>query len=110
MKRGRRNGGLVVFSAGHSIADYHHFDPDDYFETEEVSAKWVRFGDSVEVPTYRRPLGATLNPILDAGFRLEQIAEAEPTDRFHEKDLDTYERVSREHDVSERPGTNDLTR
>ncbi len=61
-----------------------------------MSEVWTSFGDPVEVPTYRRPLAAILNPLLNAGFRLDRIEEARPTEAFREKDPETFERVSRE--------------
>ncbi len=88
--------GILVFSCGHPVADTLYFDPDDYFETEVVSDEWTSFGEPVAVSTYRRPLAAILNPLLSAGFRLDQIAESQPTEEFREKDPDTFERVSRE--------------
>lgn len=88
--------GLLVFSCGHPVADTLRLNPDDYFETEAVSEVWEGFGDPVEVPTYRRPFAAILNPLLEAGFRLERVAEAQPTERFREKRPGRYERVSRE--------------
>jgi SAM-dependent methyltransferase len=91
-----RPAGLVVFSSGHPVADFFHFDPENYFETEVVSEVWTGFGDPVEVPTYRRPLAAILNPLLNAGFRLDRIEEAQPTEAFREKDPETFARVSRE--------------
>ncbi|WP_458207301.1 class I SAM-dependent methyltransferase [Haladaptatus sp. NG-SE-30] len=91
-----RAGGLFVFSCGHPVADFLHFDPDNYFETEQVSEVWTSFGEPVEVPTYRRPLSAILNPLLDAGFRLDRVEESQPTANFREKSPKTFERISRE--------------
>ncbi len=91
-----RAGRMLVFSSGHPVADYHYFDPDDYFATEQVSAVWSGFGDPVEVPTYRRPFSSILNLLLDTGFRLDRLEEAQPTESFREKDPETFERVSRE--------------
>ncbi|WP_266079260.1 class I SAM-dependent DNA methyltransferase [Haladaptatus caseinilyticus] len=91
-----RADGVLVFSSGHPIADYFYFDPENYFETEVVSAVWAGFGDPVEVPTYRRPLAAILNPLLESGFRLDRIEESQPTETFREKDPETFARVSRE--------------
>lgn len=91
-----RPGGNLVFSCGHPIADYLYFEPEDYFATEQVSAVWDGFGDPVDVPTYRRPFAATVNPLLAAGFQLERLAETKPTERFRELDPETYERVSRQ--------------
>ena len=91
-----RPGGVLVFSTQHPFDDANRLDPDDYFATEEVSETWDGFGDLVEVRFYRRPLEAVVNPLLDAGFQLERLVEAKPTDRFREKDPETYDRVSRE--------------
>ncbi|ODR82034.1 hypothetical protein BG842_24995 [Haladaptatus sp. W1] len=85
-----RPAGLVVFSSGHPVADFF------YFETEVVNDVWTGFGDPVKVPTYRRPLAAILNPLLNAGFRLDRIEESRPTETFREKDPETFARVSRE--------------
>ncbi|WP_313691527.1 class I SAM-dependent methyltransferase [Halorarum halobium] len=91
-----RADGTLVCSVGHPFADATFFDPEDYFAVEAVSAVWEDFGDPVEVPTYRRPLETALNPLLEAGFRLDRVSEATPTGGFREKSPETYERVSRE--------------
>jgi SAM-dependent methyltransferase len=88
--------GTLVFSCGHPVADTLYFDPENYFETERVSDEWTSFVDPVEVPTYRRPLAAMLNPLLNAAFRLDRIEEARPTAAFRDKDPETFARVSRE--------------
>jgi SAM-dependent methyltransferase len=88
--------GTLVCSVQHPVAETLRLDPDDYFETERVTEMWTSFGDPVDVSFYRRPLGELLNPLLGSGFRLERVLEAKPTDRFREKDPETYERVSRE--------------
>lgn len=90
-----RPGGIVVLSTQHPFDDATRLDPDDYFETEEVAETWRGFGEPVEVRFYRRPLGAVIGPILSAGFALERLLEAKPTERFREKAPETYERVSR---------------
>lgn len=91
-----RSNGMLVFSCGHPVAETLRIDPDDYFETEAITETWNSFGDPVEVPFYRRPLEATLNPLSAAGFRLDRVAESKPTDRFRQKAPEMYERVSRE--------------
>ncbi|WP_458185863.1 hypothetical protein [Haladaptatus sp. NG-WS-4] len=70
--------------------------PENYFETERVSEVWTSFGEPVEVPTYRRPLSAMVNPLLDAGFRLDRLEEARPTESFRGKFPGVFERVSQE--------------
>ena len=91
-----RPGGDLVFSTQHPFDDAKRLDPDDYFETEGVAETWHSFGDPVEMRFFRRPLEAVLNPLLAAGFDLERVVEAKPTERFREKAPETYERVSRE--------------
>ena len=90
-----RPGGHVVFSTQHPFDDAQRLGPDDYFATEEVAETWHSFGEPVEVRFYRRPLQATIDPLLAAGFALERLVEARPTGRFRERDPETYERVSR---------------
>lgn len=90
-----RPGGVVVFSTQHPFDDANRLDPDDYFETEEVAETWHGFGEPVEMRFYRRPLEAVLGPLISAGFALERLVEAKPTERFREKRPETYERVSR---------------
>ncbi|HXG68164.1 MAG TPA: class I SAM-dependent methyltransferase, partial [Blastocatellia bacterium] len=50
----------------------------------------------VHMPSFRRSLGATLNPLLEAGFRLERILEPKPTEEFKEADPEDYEELSRQ--------------
>ena len=45
------------------------------------------------MPSFRRSLGATLNPIIEAGFILENILEPKPTDEFREADPKGYEKL-----------------
>lgn len=85
-------GGWVVFSVQHPHADFVEYDDvGSYHDTERVSATWEGFGAPVEVPAYRRPLSAMINPPLDAGFSLTELVEAEPTPRYQELDPDRYE-------------------
>ncbi|KTG10692.1 hypothetical protein AUR64_05700 [Haloprofundus marisrubri] len=91
-----RPDGLVVCSVQHPVAETQRLDPDDYFEVETVTETWTDFGDPVAVPFHRRPLETLLNPILEAGFRLERVREAKPTKQFREKRPEAYERVSKE--------------
>lgn len=94
-----RPGGYFVFSASHPFADYIYFKSEDYFETELVGCEWRGFeGARVHMPSFRRPLGAMLNPLAGAGFRLERIVEPRPTEEFKEADAEDYE------DLTRRPG------
>jgi SAM-dependent methyltransferase len=95
LARVSRPGGWLVCSTQHPFADFDRLGG-DYFAVTRVSEVWDSFGEAVDVPFYRRPLEAVLNPLLDAGYRLDRVVEAEPTDRFREERPGTYERVAEE--------------
>lgn len=85
-------GGWVVFSVQHPHADFEEYaDADNYHERELVSATWSSFDTEVEVPAYRRPLGAMLSPALDAGFHLDRLVEPTPTEEYREANPERYE-------------------
>lgn len=85
-------GGWVVFSVQHPHADFEEYeDARNYHEIEGVSAVWDSFGKEVEVPAYRRPLSAMLDPAFDAGFRLDRLLEPTPTEEYRRADPERYE-------------------
>ncbi|MFD1513251.1 class I SAM-dependent methyltransferase [Halomarina rubra] len=88
-------GGWLVCSVQHPYADFERVGK-DYFAAERIEETWDGFGGPVEVPFFRRPMGALLNGLLGAGFRFEQFEETEPTEQFREAVPETYERVSKE--------------
>jgi SAM-dependent methyltransferase len=89
--RALRPGGYLVCSVSHPSSDYFYFKSENYFETELVGSEWRGFGSvRVNMPCFRRSLEATLNPLLDAGFRLERVLEPKPTEQFKEADPRHY--------------------
>lgn len=91
-----RPGAHLVFSVTHPLSDYEHFESERYFETEHVVSKWSGFGSRrVRIPSFRRPLGATLTPLLNAGFRLERVLEPKPTEEFRDADPNHFAELSR---------------
>lgn len=89
--------GHFVFSVSHPFFDYTYFKSDNYFKTELVGSEWRGFEPvRVHMPSFRRSLEATLNPLMEAGFRLETILEPKPTPEFKEADPKGYEEVSRQ--------------
>lgn len=91
-ERTLRPGGSLVFSTGHPMDQ---FDPEDcegavYFDIERLTKEWA-----VDVPYYRRPFAAILNPLLETGFQLDRILEPQPTERFKELRPARYEKESR---------------
>ena len=93
---------MLVFSVQHPFADYAGFlkkIPADcnYFETALFEMPWKSWGEPYPViKAYRRPLGEMLNPLIAAGFRIDQVLEARPTEQFREADPDHYEKHMRE--------------
>ncbi|WP_264554778.1 class I SAM-dependent methyltransferase [Halocatena marina] len=84
--------GWVVFSVQHPHADFEEYDDSvNYHETEQVTATWESFGMAVDVPAYRRPLSAMIEPALDAGFQLDELLEPTPTEAYREADPVSYE-------------------
>jgi SAM-dependent methyltransferase len=78
-----RPGGRFVFSFSHPFFDFTYFGSSDYFAVERVGSEWRGFAPlRVYVPCYRRPLGAAIGPLLDAGFALERLVEPRPTADF----------------------------
>jgi SAM-dependent methyltransferase len=91
-----RPGGHLIFSVTHPFSDYLYFKSNNYHETELVGCEWRGFESvKVQMPSIRRPLGAMLNPLLEAGFHLERIVEPKPTEEFKEADPKHYEELSR---------------
>jgi SAM-dependent methyltransferase len=84
-------GGWLVCSVQHPFADFAEYeDAEDYHEIERVEATWVSFGEPVTVPAYRRPLEATVEPALEAGFALERLLEPTPLPAYEEADPERY--------------------
>jgi SAM-dependent methyltransferase len=78
--------GTLVFSCGHPATDYFVYaNTGSYFDVELTEMTWNGFGEPPPVVrSYRRPLGAALNPLIAAGFRLDHVLEPRPTSTFGE--------------------------
>jgi len=91
-----RPGGHLIFSVTHPFSDYLYFKSVNYYGTELVGCEWRGFGPvRVHMPSFRRPLGELLNPLVEVGFSLERIVEPKPTEEFREADPKHYEELSR---------------
>jgi SAM-dependent methyltransferase len=81
-----RSSGTLVFSGGHSFGDYLYFQNKGkkvtYLSTEHVGCEWYGFGKPVYVSWYRRPISSLLNPLIEAGFRIDRVLEPVPTKQF----------------------------
>lgn len=88
--------GCLVFSMEHPYAKYEdHRETSNYFEVEVVEYEWTGFGMAVRVPSYRRPVSEVINPLVRAGFIVEQIVKPIPTEEFRQKAPGVYEVLSR---------------
>lgn len=90
-----RQPGHLVFSVSHPFAEFMLHGTGNYFKTELVDYEWTGFGIPVRMPYYRRPLGALINQLLEAGFVLERILEPTPTEQFKQEKPQDYEELSR---------------
>ena len=91
--------GHVVFSVEHPFDAFYGHHPDgNYFDTEQVEVEFnsTAYGVRVRVPYYRRPLGAMLDPLSAAGFRLERLVEPRPTVEFQAHDPKEYAKLMRQ--------------
>ena len=83
--------GYFILSVSHPFFDYIYFKSNNYFETELVGSEWKGFpGVRVHMPSFRRSLEATLNPLIEVGFRLERVLEPKPTEQFKDADPKHY--------------------
>jgi len=83
-------GGFLVFSMRHPLTDHLEYDDWNYFEVDERVADW-----GVEIPHYPRPLSGVVNPLLEAGFRLDELVEPRPTERFRATEPEAYDRLQK---------------
>ena len=99
-----RPGGFLVLSTGHPLDQFPFGESEtgetdtdgasgeaNYFEVERREKSW-----DIEVPYYRRPFSAVVNPLVETGFRLDRVVEPQPTERFRERRPERYETESRQ--------------
>jgi len=87
--------GILVFSCGHPFSAFERRPDIDYFATGLVEECWRGFGTPVVVPCYRRPVGAILTSLVDAGFALERFLEPQAGEEVKKLDPEAYERRRR---------------
>jgi SAM-dependent methyltransferase len=80
--------GRFVFSTGHPFLDFwlvrERVDPETvYYDRELFSYPWRSWGEPVKhMVSYRRPLSEIVMPLVEAGFRIEELHEPVPTDDY----------------------------
>ncbi len=88
-----RAGGTLLIATTHPFDEFgtENEDAQNYFDIERCTKSW-----DVEIPYFRRPLEAMIQPILDAGFAIESVVEPQPTAAFAEQRPDRYPKESRQ--------------
>jgi SAM-dependent methyltransferase len=84
--------GTLVFSVGHPMAEFDLSPTKRYFDTEYIEGEWTGYG--VIVPSYRRPLQEIIDPLIETGFRIERLLEAQPTEECRRLAPEVYEKLS----------------
>ena len=74
-----RPGGWVVISLDHPFGPSSPHQRGGYFDTELVSDTWRKGDVEVTQHFWRRPLSAVLGAFADAGFRVDRVAEPQPS-------------------------------
>ena len=85
-------GGWLLFSTHHPAADARRFEPERYLEIELIDDYWEWVGT---VRFFRRPLGGVIQPVVDAGFVIEQLVEPLPTEEFRRQKPESYANAMR---------------
>jgi ubiquinone/menaquinone biosynthesis C-methylase UbiE len=97
-----RSRGILVFSCGHPTGDFlftqrEQLTPGNYFEVEQFVTQWQGFGEPYpKIASYRRSLQSILNPLIKAGFVLDEILEPKPLAEFQLADPENYDKLMRE--------------
>ena len=74
-----RPGGWAVISLDHPFGPATPDRRGGYFDTELVSDTWRKAGVEVTQHFWRRPLAAAFGAFADGGFRVDRIAEPQPS-------------------------------
>jgi 2-polyprenyl-6-hydroxyphenyl methylase/3-demethylubiquinone-9 3-methyltransferase len=89
-----RPNGLLVFSMGHPMRDWldeRTHNGGTYFDTVRFGMHWSGFGEPKPyVESYRRPLSAILNPLLDSGWKLDRVVEPQPLPQMRAMSARSY--------------------
>jgi SAM-dependent methyltransferase len=74
-----RPGGWAVISLDHPFGPGGPHQRGSYFDTELVSDTWRKADVEVTQHFWRRPLAAVLGAFADAGFKVDRVAEPQPS-------------------------------
>lgn len=87
-----RPDGFLAFSTHHPLDDYLAYEDVNYFETGQEHMTWSVSGGEVDVPFYHRPFSEIVTPLVETGFRLDELVEPTPTETFEGKKPESYQK------------------
>ena len=92
-----RREGSLVFSAFHPIADWELSGAaGSYYDRALFGLDWKGFGEPrPHVRAYRRPFGAIINPLIEAGWSIDRVLEPRPSEELKAADPRFYEKLVR---------------
>ena len=94
-RRVLRPGGRLVFSVQHPLGSFAWYQPPSAFGMQYVESEWRGFGDApITVPDYYRSFDEIINPVIRAGFRIDQLTETKPVAALRAADPDAFEKYS----------------
>lgn len=88
-----KTNGELIFSTHHPLMEFINFKKENYMDIELLDDEWEMQGQKIKIQFYRRPLSKLLQPLIDNGFYIEKILEAEPSEEFKNKLPEAYERL-----------------
>jgi len=95
-RRVLKSDGVLVFSVGHPAINFVLKEGlDDYFGVHRMEMLWTGFGVEVVMPSFHRPIEAMVEPLYEAGFLVERMIEAKPTEDYRRADPEGYMKVSK---------------
>jgi SAM-dependent methyltransferase len=95
-RRVLRPSGRLVMTTHHPGATYATSPTGDYRAIELITEEWIRDGRPYEVRWFRRPLGAIVDPIVDAGFVVDRIVEPLPRPEMRDSHPDVWMKLMKE--------------
>ncbi len=88
--------GRLVFSVQHPMGSYEWFKPPSAFGIHLCETDWTGFTkEPVTVPDYYRSFDEIINPVINAGFRLDRITETKPVPELKDINPEKYDRTMR---------------
>lgn len=85
--------GRLIISVHHPFMDFTAFKRENYFSTELLDDEWTINGEKFKVQFYRRPLGAIINSVIEAGFKIDKVLEPMPTEQFRMENPKQYDKL-----------------